>query len=219
MMNNVLREIVMSASGESKEYKENHNICAKHGIIQLNTKRSKLISSDLPNDEDMASNSGLNGLYRPRSALARALYEKQRNDRHLQEFDQHEWYRVDKSLLSEDLQKKFIQLHPDEETKQFLSSSIDKSSWVWTQIWYMLAKAVLKHFWTITDINGDTVDSKECRVKLFSEKRSATGASPLIRKGYKNCDRIKSGPLKIVYEGNANKCNITRETKQPERIL
>ncbi|XP_032520613.2 protein-L-histidine N-pros-methyltransferase isoform X1 [Danaus plexippus] len=135
-------------------YKENHNICAKHGIIHLNTKRSKLISSDLPNDEDMASNSGLNGLYRPRSALARALYEKQRNDRHLQEFDQHEWYRVDKSLLSEDLQKKFIQLHPDEETKQFLSSSIDKSSWVWTQIWYMLAKAVLKHFWTITDING-----------------------------------------------------------------
>lgn len=71
-------------------YKENHNICAKHGIIHLNTKRSKLISSDLPNDEDMASNSGLNGLYRPRSALARALYEKQRNDRHLQEFDQHE---------------------------------------------------------------------------------------------------------------------------------
>lgn len=32
----------------------------------------------------------LNGLYRPRSALARALYEKQRNDGHLRDFDKHE---------------------------------------------------------------------------------------------------------------------------------
>lgn len=30
----------------------------------------------------------VNGLYRPRSALARAIYEKQRNDRLLEEFDQ-----------------------------------------------------------------------------------------------------------------------------------
>ncbi|XP_045450855.1 protein-L-histidine N-pros-methyltransferase-like [Melitaea cinxia] len=102
----------------------------------------------------MANNSGLNGLYRPRSALARALYEKQRNDRHLQEFDQNEWYRVDKSRVNEELQQKFVQLEPDDETKEFLSNSIDKSSWVWTQIWYLLAKAVLKHFWTTTDING-----------------------------------------------------------------
>ncbi|CAH2091305.1 unnamed protein product [Euphydryas editha] len=64
------------------------------------------------------------------------------------------WYRVDKSRLSEELQQKFVQLEPDDETKEFLSNSIDKSSWVWTQIWYLLAKAVLKHFWTITDING-----------------------------------------------------------------
>ncbi|CAG5025298.1 unnamed protein product [Parnassius apollo] len=95
-----------------------------------------------------------NGLYRPRSALARAFYEKQLNDRQLEEFDQTEWYRIDTSRISEDLQKKFVQLHCDEETKEFLSSSIDKSSWVWTQIWYLLAKAVLKHFWSITDING-----------------------------------------------------------------
>lgn len=39
---------------------------------------------------EMASSSGLDGLYRPRSALARALYEKQRNDRRLQEYDHSE---------------------------------------------------------------------------------------------------------------------------------
>ncbi|KAL0872077.1 hypothetical protein ABMA27_004502 [Loxostege sticticalis] len=95
-----------------------------------------------------------NGLYRPRSALARAFLEKQRNDRTLQEFDKSEWYRVDSSRLSPELKSTFVQLHADEETKSFLSSSIEKSSWVWTQIWYLLAKAVLKHFWSITDING-----------------------------------------------------------------
>lgn len=35
----------------------------------------------------MASGSGINGFYRPRSALARALYEKHRNDRYLEEYD------------------------------------------------------------------------------------------------------------------------------------
>lgn len=38
----------------------------------------------------MASSSELNGFYRPRSALARALYEKHRNDRHLEEYDHNE---------------------------------------------------------------------------------------------------------------------------------
>ncbi|XP_068618455.1 protein-L-histidine N-pros-methyltransferase isoform X2 [Battus philenor] len=124
-------------------------VCPK---IEHNFNRSnrRLIIVDSPKYDVMA----VNGLYRPRSALARALYEKQRNDRLLEEFDQTEWYRVDKSKLGEELQKKFVQLHPDEETKEFLSASIDKSSWVWTQIWYLLAKAVLKHFWSITDING-----------------------------------------------------------------
>ncbi|CAH0761079.1 unnamed protein product [Diatraea saccharalis] len=64
------------------------------------------------------------------------------------------WYRVDKSRLDPDLKSKFVQLNADEETKEFLSSSIEKSTWVWTQLWYLLAKAVLKHFWSVTDING-----------------------------------------------------------------
>ncbi|XP_022829872.1 methyltransferase-like protein 9 isoform X1 [Spodoptera litura] len=106
------------------------------------------------NVDKMTSGSGVNGFYRPRSALARAMYEKQHNDRYLQELDQNEWYRVNKDRLCPELIKKFVQLYPDEETKEFLSASIDKSSWVWTQIWYLLAKAVLRHFWSVTDING-----------------------------------------------------------------
>ncbi|KAF9811164.1 hypothetical protein SFRURICE_002533, partial [Spodoptera frugiperda] len=70
------------------------------------------------------------------------------------------WYRVNKDRLCPELIKKFVQLYPDEETKEFLSASIDKSSWVWTQIWYLLAKAVLRHFWSVTDINGDLLLKK-----------------------------------------------------------
>ncbi|XP_037972278.2 protein-L-histidine N-pros-methyltransferase isoform X1 [Plutella xylostella] len=100
------------------------------------------------------TSSSMNGFYRPRSALARAIYEKHRNDMHLEELDKNEWYQVNSSLLTVELKEKFVQLGPDEETKEFLSASIDKSSWVWTQIWYLLAKAVLRRFWSVTDING-----------------------------------------------------------------
>ncbi|CAK1556135.1 unnamed protein product [Leptosia nina] len=64
------------------------------------------------------------------------------------------WYQVDKTKLSPELEEKFIQLYPDKETQDFLSTSIDKSSWVWTQLWYIIAKSFLRHFWTTTDING-----------------------------------------------------------------
>lgn len=47
----------------------------------------------------MADGSELNGFYRPRSALARALYEKHRNDRHLEEYDHNEVREFKVSLL------------------------------------------------------------------------------------------------------------------------
>ncbi|XP_030026038.1 methyltransferase-like protein 9 isoform X2 [Manduca sexta] len=135
--------------------KEDQPYCRRYESPELITNNWKpTLLQERYNKLKMASSSGSNGFYRPRSALARALYEKQSNDRLLQEFDQNEWYRVNQDRLSPELHKKFVQLHPDEETKVFLSNSIDKSSWVWTQIWYLLAKAVLKHFWSITDING-----------------------------------------------------------------
>ncbi|CAH2091303.1 unnamed protein product [Euphydryas editha] len=90
MMNTVLREIVARASIESKQRTEYQQICLKHECHDLNELETRIKTIKEVDNEDMANNSGLNGLYRPRSALARALYEKQRNDRHLQEFDQNE---------------------------------------------------------------------------------------------------------------------------------
>lgn len=128
-------------------------VCPRHDLPTLNKRVFKPLERS-NNNIEMASGSRANGFYRPRSALARALYEKQHNDRFLQELDHNEWYRVNKDRLSPELMSKFVQLNPDDETKQFLSSSIEKSSWVWTQCWYLIAKAVLRHFWSVTDING-----------------------------------------------------------------
>lgn len=126
--------------------------------IHVNKERAKYTKQEhfinVHSTRKMTTNSELNTLYRPRSALARALYEKQRNDGQLRDFDKTEWYKVDKTRLTPEIQEKFVQLEPDEETKDFLTKCIEKSSWVWTQIWYLLAKTVLKYFWTITDING-----------------------------------------------------------------
>lgn len=61
------------------------DVCPKHECY-LNENHRRLSLLNDQKDEVMA----VNGLYRPRSALARALYEKQRNDRLLEEFDQTE---------------------------------------------------------------------------------------------------------------------------------
>lgn len=61
------------------------DVCPKFGCY-LNENHRRLSLLNDQKDEVMA----VNGLYRPRSALARALYEKQRNDRLLEEFDQTE---------------------------------------------------------------------------------------------------------------------------------
>ncbi|CAH0694239.1 unnamed protein product [Spodoptera exigua] len=84
------------------EYKSHLNcyytkVCQQYssrdGISHLSPKYSqagvRVRGSNIDKDK-MTSGSGVNGFYRPRSALARAMYEKQHNDRYLQELDQNE---------------------------------------------------------------------------------------------------------------------------------
>lgn len=54
--------------------------------------------SSQDNYKEMENTFGLNGLYRPRSALARALYEKQRNDGHLRDIDKNEVRKTNSTL-------------------------------------------------------------------------------------------------------------------------
>ncbi|CAG9855682.1 unnamed protein product [Phyllotreta striolata] len=92
--------------------------------------------------------------FRPKGSLARALLEKQKHDEFLDAFDKRTWYQCNFSLLSTSLATKFVQLHPDEDTLQFLKQSEKKSDWVFTQVWHSLIKLVFGLFMTQTSING-----------------------------------------------------------------
>lgn len=67
-----------------------HDICKRDETIRKTRHLEDNLTEDCGYTKEMASSSSLDGLYRPRSALARALYEKQRNDRRLQEYDHSE---------------------------------------------------------------------------------------------------------------------------------
>lgn len=92
--------------------------------------------------------------YRPRGALARALYEKVHNDRYLDEYDTTLWYTLSTSL-SEKFQSKFLSLEaPDEITLDWLEKARVLSGNLWLQLWHVVAKLFLGLFMNQTDING-----------------------------------------------------------------
>lgn len=69
--------------------KELKDICVEKKVIESKSVIQEPLTINIYNNSkrEMANNSTLNNFYRPRSALARALYEKQRNDGNLRDFD------------------------------------------------------------------------------------------------------------------------------------
>lgn len=92
--------------------------------------------------------------FRPKGSLARALYEKQKHDEFLEQFDKKQWYHCNLDDLPESLASKFVQLSPDQDTISFLEQSERKSDWILMQIWHSLVKLILGWFMTQTSING-----------------------------------------------------------------
>uniref|UniRef100_A0A1B6M475 Methyltransferase-like protein 9 n=1 Tax=Graphocephala atropunctata TaxID=36148 RepID=A0A1B6M475_9HEMI len=93
-------------------------------------------------------------MFRPRGALARALYNKQLMDCQLECMDHDKWYYVDGSQVPVEMRRTFLPLALDEETRQFLDNCNDKSDALLTQIWHSIVKSLLRWFLTQTDING-----------------------------------------------------------------
>ncbi|XP_018324442.1 methyltransferase-like protein 9 [Agrilus planipennis] len=91
---------------------------------------------------------------KPRSSLARALYEKQKIDDYLTHFDKSQWYKCNLTKLSSEITSHFVQLNVDEETSCFLKQSEEKSDWIFTQLWHSIAKVLLGWFMTQTSVNG-----------------------------------------------------------------
>lgn len=65
-----------------------------------------------------------------------------------------EWYRCTPDLLGEKLQPLFIQSSLDHDTKAFLKHSIEKSGWIFTQLYHSFVSTVLSPVVSRTSING-----------------------------------------------------------------
>jgi len=94
--------------------------------------------------------------YRTRSTLTRTLIEKMNSDSAVrEEAGESSAYKVDlQAITDENIRGKFVQLSADVETREFIENSIDKSDWLFTQMYHNFAKALLGLFYTQTDING-----------------------------------------------------------------
>ena len=65
-----------------------------------------------------------------------------------------QWYSFRTRLVSEDLAAKFVQFSDDEETKEFLENSKEKSDQLFTQLFHSTVKCILSWTMTRTSING-----------------------------------------------------------------
>ena len=92
---------------------------------------------------------------RGRRSLVQTLATKMERDQELEEFDKQTWYSVNLDRLEySDIKDKFVQLGVDEDTQAFIDQSVSQSDFLFTQLWYNVAKSFLSWFYCQTDING-----------------------------------------------------------------
>ena len=97
----------------------------------------------------------MSGLGRGRSSLVKSLVSKLEAERSLEEMDRGVWYHVDLSKIKDqNIASKFVQLNEDVATAAFIKHSFEQSDWLFTQLYYNLAKSLLSWFYCQTDING-----------------------------------------------------------------
>ncbi|KAJ7984773.1 hypothetical protein DPEC_G00358260 [Dallia pectoralis] len=88
-----------------------------------------------------------------RSPLARSLFMNMNDSEEVGQEIQ-EWYRCSPDLLEENVRPLFVQSHLDEDTQAFLRHSIEKSGWMFTQLYHSFISTVLSPLVSRTSING-----------------------------------------------------------------
>ncbi|XP_026172203.1 protein-L-histidine N-pros-methyltransferase isoform X1 [Mastacembelus armatus] len=89
-----------------------------------------------------------------RSPLVRSLFVDMLSDREVAAIETLEWYRCSPDLLGESVRPMFIQSHLDSGTKAFLKQSVEKSGWMFTQLYHSFLSTVLSPVVSRTSING-----------------------------------------------------------------
>jgi len=91
---------------------------------------------------------------RGRGTLVKSLVSKMEADREIETMDRSVWYSFDTTTIESEIGEKFLQLQEDDETSLFIQHSVLQSDWLFTQLYYNLAKSFLSWFYCQTDING-----------------------------------------------------------------
>ncbi|KAK2155479.1 hypothetical protein LSH36_239g03020 [Paralvinella palmiformis] len=146
-----------------------------------------------------------------RGYLARAMYNKMCEDTVERQRDHSSWYYIDEDQVPVELCEKFIQFHEDVETKKFLQSCFEKSDWMMTQLYHVIAKSLLSWFMNTTSINGLLkrgsmfVFSKSQFQSLLRIEQSWRGKSLLdLGAGDGKVTQIMAGHFEQVYVTEAS---------------
>ncbi|XP_040922611.1 methyltransferase-like protein 9 isoform X1 [Toxotes jaculatrix] len=89
-----------------------------------------------------------------RSPLVRSLFVNMVSESEAAATETQEWYRCCPDLLGESLRPLFVQSHLDSATKAFLKRSVEKSGWLFTQLYHSFVSTVLSSLVSRTSING-----------------------------------------------------------------
>ncbi|XP_054570393.1 protein-L-histidine N-pros-methyltransferase isoform X5 [Eptesicus fuscus] len=68
--------------------------------------------------------------------------------------EDHQWYVCNREKLCESLQDVFVQSYLDQGTQIFLNNSIEKSGWLFIQLYHSFVSSVFSLFMSRTSING-----------------------------------------------------------------
>ncbi|XP_024600028.1 methyltransferase-like protein 9 isoform X1 [Neophocaena asiaeorientalis asiaeorientalis] len=68
--------------------------------------------------------------------------------------ENHQWYACNREKLCESLQAVFVQSYLDQGTQIFLNNSIEKSGWLFIQLYHSFVSSVFSLFMSRTSING-----------------------------------------------------------------
>ncbi|XP_060116817.1 protein-L-histidine N-pros-methyltransferase isoform X1 [Heteronotia binoei] len=92
-----------------------------------------------------------------RSPLSRSLYANMMGSHSQTEpglKENHQWYLCNTEQLCESLQPVFVQSYLDQGTQIFLNNSIEKSGWLFIQLYHSFVSSVFSLFMSRTSING-----------------------------------------------------------------
>ncbi|XP_060794900.1 methyltransferase-like protein 9 isoform X2 [Neoarius graeffei] len=89
-----------------------------------------------------------------RSPLARRIFLNALSSSGFNAQGMQEWYRCCPDLLGEKIQPLFLQSQLDEDTQAFLQRSVEKSGWVFTQLYHSVFSTIFSPIISRTSING-----------------------------------------------------------------